>query len=127
MSDHHEHDDADGSDEHANELCDVCGAAITDESALYTLVPDSSFIHAANPTMDGQRLIVACTQRHLDQLTQQYTARLFVDEELWIGKIGRALEQSPTGRLQPDQLAIATGLTVEQIERAAAWHNARLS
>lgn len=127
MSNHHDRDNVADPDEHANELCDVCGTVITDESELYALVPDSSFIHAANPTMDGQRLIVACSQRHLDQLTRQYTARPFVDEELWIGKILRALDESRTGRLQPEQLTAATRLTIEQIERAAVWHNARLS
>lgn len=50
-----------------NELCDVCGAVISDESEPYALVPDSSRIHTADPTMDGKRLIVACSQEPLTQ------------------------------------------------------------
>lgn len=45
------------------------------------LVPDSSGIHASDPSMDGSRLITACSDEHLAALRARYAARPFVDEE----------------------------------------------
>jgi len=55
-------------DQGAPELCDFCGAVVSDETELYAFVPDSSAIHAHDPTLDGQRLVSVCTEDHLRQL-----------------------------------------------------------
>lgn len=102
------------------ELCDACGMVITDDSALYGLAPDSSRTHPVDPTLDGQRILTACSPEHLADLQREYAARPFIDEELWAGKITRALGEGP---LKPFALAKATGLTLGQIHRAVAWRN----
>ncbi|HEY3561794.1 MAG TPA: hypothetical protein VGL05_30220 [Kribbella sp.] len=102
------------------ELCFVCGTVISDVSEVYALVPDSSAIHPNAPKMDGQRFVVACTEQHLEQLRERFAARPFTNEELWAGKVLRAFDRVGA-QLQPEQLAAATGLSLDQIERAAAW------
>lgn len=57
-------------------------------------------------------------------LIEQYKRRLFVDEELWAGKIGRAVEAHPGG-ISAEVLAQETGLDQVQIERADTWNNVR--
>jgi hypothetical protein len=106
------------------ELCDLCGVTIANGSEVYDLVPDSSVIHAQDPTLDGKRFLTACSPDHLEELREQYRRRPFVNEELWAGKILRALEQHPEG-LDQDRLLEATGLNPLQIERAVAWQNER--
>lgn len=99
---------------------------VDDETALYSLAPDSSKVHPTNPRLDGKRLVVACGAEHLAELHANYAARPWIDEELWAGKIHRALEAAG-GELKPDRLSAATGLTDEQLQRAAAWENQRIA
>jgi len=107
------------------ELCDFCGTVITDQTELHTLVPDSSAVHASAPNFDGQRLLTSCTDDHMQRLVERYGARPFVDEELWAGKILRAVAGNPGKYIDDPFLAKETGLTVAQIHAAITWHNER--
>jgi hypothetical protein len=105
-------------------LCDFCGATISHGSELYALVPDSSAINARDPELDGKRFLTACSRDHLAELQEKYLRKPYVIEELWTGKISRAIQDHPFG-LSLKQLAEVTGLSVPQIERAEAWQNQR--
>jgi hypothetical protein len=70
-----------GAELHA-ELCDLCGAVISVGSVNYAFVPDSSAIYWHQPRMDGRRMVMACSVEHLDQLTEEYKRRPFVEAEL---------------------------------------------
>ncbi|MFI0742454.1 hypothetical protein ACH4PU_30910 [Streptomyces sp. NPDC021100] len=111
-----------GEDGVGAELCDLCGAVITDDSELYALVPDSSVIHSEDAKFDGKRFLTACSREHLAELVEQYKQRPFVEEELWAGKIGRAIEQHG-GRVSAEELMAETGLDQSQIDRAVQWQN----
>ncbi|MEV0052876.1 hypothetical protein AB0H34_20510 [Saccharopolyspora shandongensis] len=63
------------------ELCDWRGTMISDKSELYSLVPDSSVIHASDPKFDGQRLIVACGDEHMRLLVEVYRRRPFIEAD----------------------------------------------
>lgn len=93
-------------------LCDSCGAVIRDGSERYSVVPDSSVIHAVDPAFDGWRLVVACSQAHLQQLHEDYEKRPFVQAEQWAGKVQRAQRG---GELEPWELRVLTELTDAQI------------
>ena len=115
-------DNGDG-DEVPPELCDLCGTVVSDETELYGLVPDSSAVHAHEAKFDGKRMIVACSPEHLAELREQYRRRPFVDEELWAGKIVRAVRAHPG--ISAEELTEETGLAPDRIERAVAWQNAQ--
>jgi hypothetical protein len=104
-------------------LCDTCGALLVDGTAMYASLPDSSAIHPSDPDADGQRVVAACCAEHLAVLCDEYAHRPFVQEELWAGKIDRALQAAGGKALPPAQLATATGLTHEQIQWAIRWRN----
>jgi hypothetical protein len=104
------------------ELCDLCGAVVSDSSEWYAVVPDSSSIHAVDAKFDGKRMVVGCTQEHLRELVEEYKRRPFVEAELWAGQIGRAIE-AHGGRISPEELAEETGLTQDQIELGVLWQN----
>ncbi|MFD1934897.1 hypothetical protein ACFSKW_25825 [Nonomuraea mangrovi] len=107
------------------ELCDWCGKLISDGSELYGVAQDSSMINADDPRFDGQRFLTACTYEHLIALREHYRRRPFVDEELWAGKITRALDDA-SEEYNLDDLTAATGLNPEQVERCIAWLEAQL-
>ncbi|MGI5532461.1 hypothetical protein ACQEVX_35370 [Streptomyces syringium] len=104
------------------ELCDLCGAVVSDGSEFYGLAPDSSVVHSENPKFNGKRWLTACSREHLAGLVEQYKHRPFVDEELWAGKIARAMDQHD-GRISTEELMATTGLDQDQIERAVQWQN----
>ncbi|MGW7412761.1 hypothetical protein [Streptomyces sp. NPDC054863] len=106
------------------DICDLCGQLLNDETARLALVADSSSIHASDPKMDGNRLVTVCSPAHLTALQQQYAQRPYVEEELWAGKIYRAMLAYPGG-IKPKQLRRETGLTGQQIEAAVNWNNTR--
>ncbi|MFB6437084.1 hypothetical protein ACFCVY_09905 [Streptomyces sp. NPDC056411] len=105
-------------------LCDLCGGFIPSDLQIFSLVPDSSVIHPDDPGQDGQRLLAACSPEHLAELQQQYRQRPYVNEELWSGKIARALRAHPEG-LDEEQLVHATGLNFIQIEHTLSWESER--
>ena len=109
----------------APELCDFCGTVVADETEPYAFVPDSSAIHVHDPKLDGKRLVSACTEEHLHQIVEQYRQRPFLHVELSAGKIYRAVDRNPGRRIDDAVLVELTGLTVEQIHAAIAWHNER--
>ncbi|MFC7344499.1 hypothetical protein [Saccharopolyspora griseoalba] len=111
-------------DEHDGaELCDWCGTVITDGSELYSFARDSSVIHSRNPRFDGHRFLTACGHEHMQQLIEQYHQRLFVEAELWAGKIERAIKQHPGQRIDDATLVELTGLTVDQIHQGIDYQN----
>ncbi|AWN30571.1 hypothetical protein YWIDRAFT_05155 [Streptomyces sp. SceaMP-e96] len=104
-------------------LCDLCGLPIPASTQLYSLVPDSSFLHPYDSDRDGLRRLAACGSEHLSELQQQYRTRPFVKEELWAGKVARALRTQPD--LDEDELADVTGLNYIQIEHSLTWESER--
>lgn len=106
------------------EQCDLCGATISSGSGVYARVQDSSVVHGSDPALDGQRFLTACSPDHLGELQERYRRRPFVNEELWVGKVGRALREHPFG-MSEEQLVEATGLNLLQIGRAVAWKKER--
>ncbi|MET7802498.1 hypothetical protein [Streptomyces decoyicus] len=88
---------------------------------LSSLVPDSSFLHPYDLDFDGLRRLAACGPEHLRELEQQYHERPFVKEELWAGKVARALRNQPD--LDEEELADVTGLNFIQIERSLTWES----
>ncbi|WP_411130355.1 hypothetical protein [Streptomyces sp. x-19] len=105
-------------------LCDLCGRTIPPSMRIFSLAPDSSVIHPDDPHQDGQRLLVACSAEHLGELQQQYRQRPYLKEELWAGKITRALRAHPEG-LDEAGLVQATGLNIIQIEHTLSWESER--
>lgn len=103
--------------------CDLCGTSIPTAMQVYSLVPDSACIHPYDPDQDGLRRLVACGPEHLGELQQNYRKRPFIKEELWAGKIARALHTQPD--LNEDELAAVTGLNFIQIERSLTWESER--
>ncbi|MFE2157995.1 hypothetical protein ACFW9M_09280 [Streptomyces lydicus] len=104
--------------------CDLCGGPIPPSLQIFSLVPDSSVIHPEDPDQDGQRLLAACSPEHLSDLQQRYRRRPYANEELWSGKIARALRAHPEG-LDDEHLVQATGLNFIQIEHALSWESER--
>ncbi|MFD7169020.1 hypothetical protein [Streptomyces violascens] len=111
-----------GEDEAQPELCDLCGTVVSDSTEWYALVPDSSSIHAVDARFDGKRMVVGCTKEHLAELVEQYKHRLFIEPQLWAGKIARAL-QKHGGRINEEDLAEETGLAPDQIEAGVTWQS----
>ncbi|MCQ4079726.1 hypothetical protein NGB36_03730 [Streptomyces sp. RB6PN25] len=111
-------------EEQRPELCDLCGAVICNDAQVYALVPDSSAIHSVDARLDGVRMVTACSPDHLAELQENYRLRPFVDEELWVGKIARALNEHAAG-LTLERLAEMTRLSLVQIDRAVVWQNQR--
>jgi hypothetical protein len=103
------------------DLCDWCGLILeAGISGVLEVVADSSAVHPTSPRQDGRRLLVACSVEHLSQTAEPYRHRPFVVEELWAGKIARALRVH-RGRIPPEELPRETGLDPAQIMRAIAW------
>ncbi|MFC8520991.1 hypothetical protein [Streptomyces sp. NPDC057257] len=85
-------------------------------------VPDSSAAHPYEDWFDGLRGITACGDAHFAIVRDRCLHRPYVDEELWIAKITRALTSGPPV-LTLEELACRTGLHEPEIRRAVAWHN----
>ncbi|OEJ21400.1 hypothetical protein AS594_38130 [Streptomyces agglomeratus] len=82
--------------------------------------------HAHDSQFDGQRLIVACSPDHLDELIEQVKRRPFLDDELWAGKIARVLQQHP-GVVSAKELAEKTGLSQAQVRVGVKWQKLELN
>ncbi|OEJ21453.1 hypothetical protein AR457_37250 [Streptomyces agglomeratus] len=104
------------------ELCDLCGVVISDSTEVYSLVRDSSAIHAHDSQFDGKRMIVACSPEHLDELIRQFKRRPFVEDDLWAGKIARVMQQHPEG-ISVEALAEEASLNVAEVGAGVRWHN----
>ncbi|MFB6838951.1 hypothetical protein [Streptomyces sp. NPDC056361] len=104
--------------------CDLCGTLIPVGSEIYSLVSDSSAVHGHDPSLDGRRILTACSVEHLADLQHDYRQRPFVNAELWASKIALALQEHPDG-LSTQRLVEETGLNTVQIERALAWQHER--
>jgi hypothetical protein len=104
------------------ELCDVCAAIITDGSEQYATVPDSSAVDPSGPIGDGQRRIVACGPAHLQEMIRYYQNRPYDEEELWARILTRA-QRRTVGDTELEDLVYTTGLTMQQLMRAARWQS----
>jgi hypothetical protein len=103
----------------ARATCGWCGRRITRHAEQYAVLWDSSAIHPTEAGMDGRRLVAACGAEHV--ATLRATARPWVDEELWAGRLARA-ERGRHGRPESTHvLARRAGITIEQMQRAQAW------
>ncbi|MFI6768121.1 hypothetical protein [Streptomyces sp. NPDC050355] len=109
--------------EPASMLCDLCGVQLTPATEVFSLVPDSSAVHPYNADLDGMRRLAACGPDHLGELQQRYRQRPYAKEELWAGKIARALRLQPD--LDEEELAEVTDLNFLQIERSLIWESER--
>ncbi|WP_042383098.1 hypothetical protein [Streptacidiphilus melanogenes] len=107
-------------DEAGEDICDQCGRLLDSEDVRIALVADSSAVHADSDRLDGQRLVLACSDEHLVRLQDVYARRPFVEPELWAGKIERALRRNRCW-LSGRRLRRATGLSADQIRQALAW------
>jgi hypothetical protein len=108
----------------ARDRCGVCGRSVSADG-IREVVPDSSYLHPSDAAQDGQRPLVACDKDHFDEIAASYRERLYVDEELWAGKVSRAVQQAWPGGVWGEELERATGLTGQQIVSAAEWNKAR--
>ncbi|WP_147264775.1 hypothetical protein [Streptomyces sp. NBRC 110611] len=99
--------------------CGLCGKLLSSSPQYFCLVSDSSAIHPHDPGQDGQRLVAACCAGHLSELQERYRRRPFTREELWAGKIARALRAQP--RLDEELLVTATGLNFIQVASSLSW------
>lgn len=104
--------------------CGVCGRSVTADG-IREVVQDSSFLHPTDPLQDGLRTLVACDKDHFNELAAPIRERAYADEELWAGKVSRAVQQAWPGGVWGEELERATGLTAKQIVRAADWNKAR--
>jgi hypothetical protein len=107
-----------------SELCDFCGAGMDDDSQVFAVVHDSSFVSVVDPALDGNRLVCACSAEHLTELERSYADRPFVEPELWAAKIRRAVrgtQHSLDPLADRRWVAAMTGLTTEQIGAAMTW------
>jgi hypothetical protein len=99
--------------------CGCCGRRITRHEEQYAVLWDSSAIHPTEAGMDGRRLVAACGADHVTTL--RATARPWVDEEFWAGRLARAERERPGLPELPHVLALRAEITVEQMQRALAW------
>lgn len=70
--------------------CGWCGVPRSD------LTPGTTMIHADDAGIAGHRVLTACNDQHLTALRDHYRRRPFVHEELWMGRLTRAMN-SPGG------------------------------
>ena len=104
-------------------VCDLCRTPLGSASEIFSVVPDSSFLHPCDPDRDGLRRVAACSPEHLGEIQQHYRRRPFVKQELWAGKIARALTSQPD--LDEQALVEATGLNLIQIQNSLVWESER--
>jgi hypothetical protein len=106
-------------------VCDVCVATLYVDprhSAYPHLVaaPDSSAVDPLQPGLDGLRVAVACSPECRHTLEEIFARRPFTPEELWAGKLKRALRAHPGG-LRPLELLLEAGLTEAQMRAGFRW------
>ena len=103
--------------------CGLCQRPIIAGRAQYVVLRDSTVIHPEDPSMDGRRVVAACTSEHVDAL--QAAAPRWCDEQLWFGQLTRAQQRSHSGSPLPlPTAARRAGLSIEQAQRALAWRRA---
>ncbi|WP_460066649.1 hypothetical protein [Streptomyces sp. YKOK-I1] len=105
--------------------CDECGAMLCVEprhgAYPYPVVlPDSSAVDPFHPEEDGQRVGMTCSQECRRALVKRFIQRPFIREELWAGKLERALSAHPGG-MKPPELLAETGLTEAQMSSGFQW------
>ncbi|MEV4604107.1 hypothetical protein AB0K15_42915 [Amycolatopsis sp. NPDC049253] len=104
-------------------VCQVCGQ--TDPRKLVrALVPDSSAIDELDLGADGYRLVTVCSDDELHALIAHGRA-IWVDEQLWLGRLGRASTAPGMRRATLPTIARWAGLTHEQLRRVLAWNATR--
>ncbi|MER6067999.1 hypothetical protein ABT187_03880 [Streptomyces sp. NPDC001817] len=124
------HASADEDDGPILESCDGCGRMMElgslyeGDAPLLGTFPDSSACMSSAPANDGKRMVMVCSYTRMDEVAERFRQRPFVEEELWAGKIFRAVEAA--GRaLDPREPERRTGLAPWQILAAATGPTAR--
>jgi hypothetical protein len=108
-------DDVDeGDGEPFLDMCDQCGGVLLKElyegdDPLLRPVPDPSTIYWDNPERDGTRMVMVCSAGCLWKIEERFRRRPFVRQELWAGKIVRAI-MIHQRELRPWELERETGL-----------------
>ncbi|MFJ8113938.1 hypothetical protein [Streptomyces sp. NPDC096132] len=105
--------------------CDECGAMLCveprrDAYPYPVVLSDSSAVDLFHPEEDGQRVGMACSQECRRALAKKFMQRPFDCEELWAGKLKRALSAHPGG-MKPPELLEETGLTEAQMSAGFQW------
>ncbi|MFF9058901.1 hypothetical protein ACF09K_09395 [Streptomyces sp. NPDC014882] len=105
--------------------CDECGTTLCVEPQRGSyphpvILPDSSAVGAHPSDMDGQRMATACSEACRRAIEERFLRRPFVPEELWAGKLKRALAASPEG-MKPPELLERSGLTEAQMGAGFRW------
>jgi hypothetical protein len=104
--------------------CHHCLLAFPTGAMHVALVPDSSFVHAEDPSLDGCRLVRACGTEHLSRLIE-YARANWVVEQLWLGRLARSSTLSQTRGTSVRQVARLAGLSPERLRQALAWNAGR--
>jgi hypothetical protein len=115
---------ADHAEPHPRDLCcGLCQRPIIAGRAQFVVLRDSSVIDPEDPSLDGRRVVAACTSEHVDAL--RAATPPWCDEQLWFGQLSRAQQQPHRGAASPlPAAARRAGLTLEQARRALAWRRA---
>lgn len=103
--------------------CDGCQEVLVAVGAgdPYTdVLPDSSWIDPVDSDQDGRRPVTTCSRPCLDRVGARLASRPYATDELWAGKVFRAVmtRQRALGRAE---LELVTGLTTPQIRAAFTW------
>ncbi|WIY00480.1 hypothetical protein QRX60_41550 [Amycolatopsis mongoliensis] len=105
-------------------ICDGCGQAMAPERVVVSLVPDSSVVDEFDPGCDGWRPVTVCCSEHLHLLSDR-GREAWIDEQLWLGRLGRASTRPGLRRANLATIACRASLTPEQLRRTLAWNAAR--
>lgn len=103
--------------------CHQCLLTFPASEMHVALVPDSSFVHADDPGLDGCRLVRACGPAHLNELIER-ARDTWVVEQLWFGRLVRASKDPEMRDAPMRQVAGHASLSPERLRQALAW-NAR--
>jgi hypothetical protein len=102
-------------------ICEHCLVAFPTADMRVALVPDSSFVHPDDPSLDGCRLVRACGQEHLNELIEHARATWAV-EQLWFGRLVRESGRAQSRGASVVQLARLASLSPERLRQALAWN-----
>lgn len=104
--------------------CDHCREVISPDRMRTAVAPDSSVLHASDPSQDGWRLVRACGADHLDALIDNARAG-WVVEQLWFGRLIRASQQDDSPGTSLPELARKASLSRARLRQALRWNAGR--
>ncbi|WP_051830886.1 hypothetical protein [Streptomyces violens] len=107
------------------DACDACGRALEltgdGDGALLAVVADSSANHVSEPQRDGQRMVLACSRECMGTICEKLRRRPFISDEMWAGKIVRAVREHHSEGRSLRELEAVTGLEAWQAEAGMRW------